>query len=115
MRNDVLLTEAEQRMLSVVEVSSLSSELVDFLDWVSELPVPWLVKYFDTGSELLDWLLGEGMEQVHRLVAVLPSDLQVPYEKLSPQLLRYGTKLLVLVGKAYRGNEDRNRKFYLRR
>lgn len=115
MRNDVLLTEAEQRMLSVVEVSSLSSELVDFLDWVSELPVPWLVKYFDTGSELLDWLSGERMEQVHRLVAVLPSDLQVPYEKLSPQLLRYGTKLLVLVGKAYRGKEDRNRKFYLRR
>jgi len=115
MRNDLLLTEAEQRMLSVVELSSLSSELTHFLDWVSELPVPWLVKYFDTGSELLDWLSAKGTEQIRRLVAVLPSDLQVPYEKLSVQLLRSGTKLLILVGKAYRGKEDRNRKFYLRR
>lgn len=115
MRNDELIAKAEQRMISVVEISSLSGELVDFLDWVSELPVPWLVKYFDTGSELLDWLLGEGMEQVHRLVAVLPSDLQIPYERISPQLLRYGTNLLILVGKVYRGKEDRNKKFYLRR
>ena len=115
MRNDVLLTQAEQRMLSVVEISSLSSELVHFLDWVSELPVPWSVRYFDTGSELLDWLSAEGTEQIQRLVAVLPSDLQVPYEKISPQLLRYSTKLLIIVGKAYRGKEDRNRKYYLRR
>jgi len=115
MRNDVVLTEADQRTLSVVELSSLSSELVHFLDQVSELPVPWSVRYFDTGWELLDWLSAEGAEQVHRLVSVLPSDLQVPYEKLSVQLLRHGTKLLILVGKAYRGKEDRNRKFYLRR
>lgn len=115
MRSDLLLAELERRAILVVEIDSLSCGLVRFLDWISELPAPWMSAYFDSGSELLDWLSPERIAEAQRLVAVLPSDLHVPYDRISPQLLRHSGKLLILVGRAFRGKEDRNLKYYLRR
>lgn len=115
MSNDLLLAEVEHRTLLVVEIASLSCRLVDFLGWISELPAPWTVAYFDGGSELLNWLSAERASETRRWVAVLASDLHIPYDRISPQLLRHSAKLLILVGKAFRGKEDRNLKYYLRR
>lgn len=115
MSNEKFLEEVEKRGFSIIEVSSLYSDLVTFLDWVSELPVPWTVKYCDRGEELLSLLSSEEVTKQKKLVGVIPSDLDIPIQNLSNVAYKSRTKLLVLVGKAYRAREDRNRQFYLRR
>ena len=115
MSNDKFPAETEKRGFAIIEVSSLNTDLLTFLDWISELPVPWVVKYFDNAEELRNLLSSEEVAKLKKLVAVMPSDLGFPLQDLSSAAYKSHTQLLVVIGKAYRAREDRNRQFYLRR
>lgn len=115
MSREKFLEEVEKRRFSIVEVSSLDSDLVTFLDWVSELPVPWVVKYFDKAEELLSLLSSKEVTKQKRVVGVTSSDLDIPIESFSTAAYKSQIQLLIIVGRAYRSHEDRNRRFYLRR
>jgi len=115
MTNERLLEEADKRGFCIVEASSINGDLVTFLDWISGLPVPWMVKYFDRADELLDLLASEEAAKHRKVVGVTPSDLSIQMEKFATASYRSHIQLLVIVGQAYRSLEDRNRRFYLRR
>ena len=115
MNRGKFLEEVEKRRFSIVEVSSLYSDLVTFLDEVSELPIPWMVKYFDKAEELLNFLSSKEATKQKKVVGVTPSDLNIPIESFSTAAYKSQIQLLIIVGRAYRSHEDRNRRFYLRR
>lgn len=115
MGNERFLEHTEKRGFCIMEVSSIHGDLVTFLDWISGLPVPWMVKYFDKADELLGFLASEEAAKHRKIVGVTPSDLSIQMEKFSTASYRSHIQLLIIVGRAYRSLEDRNRRFYLRR
>jgi hypothetical protein len=108
-----ILDDVEENKFRLVEASILSSNVFAFLNRISELPSPWSPQYFENGKELLKWLSNKGFGDQERIAAVIPSDIDIPLEKLLAQALDHNIMVLVILGKAYRAKVDRNIRYYI--
>jgi hypothetical protein len=95
----------ERRPVGVIEASLCSPSTLEVLGRLTNLPAPWVASFYENGEELASGL--REMPLPKRLIAVMPTDLGIPYDLLSMLARRANSQVLIIVGVAHRTHEDR--------
>ncbi|MFQ5884213.1 MAG: hypothetical protein ACE5IO_03840 [Thermoplasmata archaeon] len=118
MEYDKLLTSLKRQRVAIAHAGQLPEGLIELQRYLSGRPEIWTYRFFRNGSELVGALEGETCikkAEASHLLAVLPDDMGLEPGWVNPLATRSNLRVLIIVGKARRGKEDRRRVYYIGR
>lgn len=117
MEYDKLLSPLKSRQMIIAHVGQLPQGLINLQQYLSGRHEIWGFRFFCDGTELVEALkkselaLAQGVS--HWLV-VLPDDMALQPGEVDVLARRSNLRMLLVLGKALRGREDRRSFFYVR-
>lgn len=108
--------KSKRRRVIIGHAGQLPDSLIELERYLSVQPEIWAYRFFRDGMELIVVL--EKPDSIptnaSHLLAVLPDDMALQPEEVSMLARRNGLRILVILGKALRSEEDRRLFFYIR-
>lgn len=114
-----LLAPLKMRHIAIAHGGQLPKGLVELQQYLSSTPRHWEFRFFGDGNEL-SAALEKGLHSigipndVSHLLVVLPDDMAVQPGQVNSLALRNNVRILMIVGRALRSEENRRRVFYVK-
>jgi len=114
-----LLTPLKTRHVIIAHAGHLPEGVIELQQYLSGRPKIWEFRFFRDGNELA-MTLEKGLHsigvarEVSRLLAVLPDDMAIEPGMINLLARRNNLRILIVVGKALRSEENRRRVFYIK-
>ena len=117
MEYDKLLSPLKSHQVIIAHAGQLPQGLIELQQYLSGRPEIWGFRFFRDGTELVEALEKSELaltQGVSHWLVVLPDDMALQPGEVDVLARRNDLRMLLVLGKALRGKEDRRSFFYVR-